>query len=75
MAQVSSARLPSLEDVRASVKRMRDEGERLVGRLQRDARTLVQKGTRPVVNEALADARRLRADVRKRAQQALRTIE
>jgi hypothetical protein len=75
MTGTNTTRLPSLEDVRASVKRVRDEGERFVGRLQRDARTLVQKGTRPVVADALADARRLRADVRKRASQAIKDLD
>ena len=43
MAQAKAARL-SLKEVQASVKRMRTEGEKLVGRIRRDAGAL---GGRP----------------------------
>ena len=71
------ARLFSLDDVRASVKRMQAEGERLVGRLRRDARQFVTRDGRRAVDGVLAltNVRKLQADVRKRAEQAVRTLE
>jgi len=73
----SNARLFSLEEVQASVKRMQTEGERLVGRLRRDARRIVERNGRPAVESILklADVRRLRADARKRAEQAIEELE
>ena len=73
----SKAPLFSLEEVQASVKRMQNEGERLVGRLRRDARRLVERNGRPTVESILklADVRRLRADARKRAEQAIEEFE
>src|SRR5579871_1542070 len=61
MAQASRL---SLDEVRASVRRMQAEGERLVGRIRRDARTLVEQ----------PNVRRLRQDVRQRAEQALKDL-
>lgn len=63
MAKSMSARL-SLDEVRASVKRVRKEGERLVDRIQKDARALA--ATNPA--ELLGDAR-------KRAQTAVEQFE
>ena len=73
----SKAPLFSLEEVQASVKRMQNEGERLVGRLRRDARRLVERNGRPTVESILklADVRRLRSDARKRAEQAIEELE
>jgi replicative DNA helicase len=61
MAQVSRL---TLDEVRASVRRMQAEGERLVGRIREDARTLVER----------PNVRRLREDVRQRAEQALKEL-
>jgi hypothetical protein len=76
MAQTTASRLPLFEDVRQSVKRMQAEGERLVGRLRHDARNLFvgERNGRATVTSALTDVRKLRADVRKRAEQALKEI-
>ncbi len=73
----AKARLLSLEDVRASVKRMQVEGERLVGQIRRDARRFVERDGRRAVDRvlALADVRKLRADVRKRAESAVQDFE
>jgi hypothetical protein len=60
----------SLDEFRASVRRMQAEGEKLVGRIRRDAKSLVRNGPRSTVSEALADVRRLRSDVRERAREA-----
>jgi hypothetical protein len=75
MAQNTATRLPLFEDVRQSVKRMQEEGERLVGRIRHDARTFfVGRNGRPTVVSALPDVRKLRADVRQRAERALKEI-
>ena len=75
MAQTTASRLPLFEDVRQSVKRMQAEGERLVGRLRHDARSffVAQSNGRPTVS-ALTDVSKLRADVRQRAERALKEI-
>ena len=61
----------SIQDVRASVRRMQDEGERLVGRLRKEARAIV---TRPRVSEVVADVRKLRTNARERAEQVLQQV-
>lgn len=63
MAESIATRL-SLDEVRASVKRMQVEGERIVGRIREDAGALVR--ARPL--DTLAD-------VRRRAAEAVREIE
>jgi hypothetical protein len=63
MAESIATRL-SLDDVRASVKRMQVEGERIVGRIREDAGALVSR--RPL--DTLAD-------VRRRAAEAVRELE
>ena len=70
----SKARL-SLKDVRASVKRMQTEGERLVTRLRRDARAFATRSRRETVSNLLSDARRLQVDLRKRAEKAIGELE
>jgi hypothetical protein len=76
MAQTTTSRLPLFEDVRQSVKRMQAEGERLVGRIRHDARTFftAQRNGRGPVTSALTDVSKLRADVRRRAERALKEI-
>lgn len=61
----------SIQDVRASVKRMQDEGERLVGRIRKEARAIV---ARPRVSEVVADVRKLRTNARQRAEQVLEQV-
>ena len=65
----------SLKDVRASVKRMQTEGERLVTRLRRDARAFATRSRRETVSNLLSDARRLQVDLRKRAEKAIEELE
>ena len=76
MAQTTASRLPLFEDVRQSVKRMQEEGERLVGRLRHDARSffVAQRNGRATVTSALTDVTKLRADVQQRAERALKEI-
>jgi polyhydroxyalkanoate synthesis regulator phasin len=50
---------------------MQDEGERLVGRLRKEARAIV---TRPRVSEVVADVRKLRTNARERAEQVLQQV-
>jgi hypothetical protein len=65
----------SLDDVRASVKRMQVEGERLVARVRRDARALATRSRRETVSTLLSDARKLQTDLRKRAEKAIQDLE
>ena len=58
----------SLEEVRASVKRLQAEGERLVGRIRSGAGDLVAGTRQPAVFETLNDARR-------RATQAVQDLD
>ena len=48
--QETQARLLSLGDVRASVRRLRRRGKRLVGQLRHDARQLVERSGKPMVD-------------------------
>jgi F0F1-type ATP synthase membrane subunit b/b' len=70
----SKARL-TLKDVRASVKRMQTEGEKLVTRLRRDARAFATRSRRDTVSGLLTDARRLQADLRARAEKAIEELD
>jgi len=70
----SKARI-TLKDVRASVKRMQTEGEKLVTRLRRDARAFATRSRRETVSSLVNDARRLQADLRKRAEKAIEELD
>lgn len=65
----------SLRQVRVSMKRMQTEGERLVGRIRRDAQVLATRSRRETVTSILKDARKLQDDLRKRAERALEDID
>ena len=71
------ARLLSLDDVRASVKRLRRRGKRLVGQLRHDARQLVERSGKPVVEQVLAlvDVGNLRANVQEQAERAVKELD
>jgi len=58
----------SLADVRESVKRMQNEGEKLVVRIQKDARKFVKSTPRPAVPQAIVD-------LGKQAEKVLRDLE
>lgn len=51
MAKAKAKTGGSLATVRASIKRIQNEGERVVGRLRRDAQTLVSRSRSEVVKE------------------------
>ena len=73
----TQARLLSLGDVRASVRRLRRRGKRLVGQLRHDARQLVERSSRPVVDQVLSlvDVGKLRVvDVQERAERAVKDL-
>ena len=65
MATVNTPARLTLDDVRASVKRLQKEGERFVGRVRDDAVKLAKRAPRPEL-PAVID------DTRKRAEAALR---
>jgi uncharacterized protein with PIN domain len=68
----SSAAFP---DVRASIKRMRSEGERLLNRVRKDASKLASRSGRETVDSLLTDVRRLRTDARKQVESLLKDID
>src|SRR3989442_15629605 len=72
----TQARLLSLDDVRASVRRLRRRGKRLVGQLRHDARQLVERSGGPVVDQVLSlvDIGKLRVDVEERAERAVKDL-
>src|SRR2546422_11614988 len=72
----TQARLLSLDDVRASVRRLRRRGKRLVGQLRHDARQLVERSGGPVVDQVLSlvDIGELRVDVEERAERAVKDL-
>src|SRR5881397_2958833 len=65
----------SLPDVRAAVKRVRTEGERLLSHLRRDTEALVARSRRQAVSDLLGTTRRLQADFRQRTERALRDLD
>ncbi len=73
----TQTRLLSLNDVRASVRRLQRQGKRLVGQLRDDARRLVERSGKPVVDQVLAlvDVGKLRADVQGRAERAVKDLD
>src|SRR5947207_139809 len=69
----SKARI-TLKDVPASVKRMQTEGEKLVTRLQRDARAFATRNRTETVSSLLSDAPRPQPDLRKHLCSAHRAV-
>ncbi len=60
-----------LAELRVSVRRMQREGERLVGRIQRDTKALIKRSRAEVVNDVHAVQR----EVRRRADRTVRDFE
>jgi hypothetical protein len=58
MANTNSTATLSLEEVRASVKRLQNEGERLFERVRDDARRFAARAPRPELPAAVVDARK-----------------
>lgn len=76
MATLNSTARLSLEDVRASVKRLQSEGERLVERVREDARRLAERAPLPELPAVIVDARkRAEAVVRREAERVLDVVK
>jgi polyhydroxyalkanoate synthesis regulator phasin len=54
---------------------MQVEGERLVARLRRDARSLATQSRQETVSGLLSEARRLQGDLRRRAERTIKDLE
>ena len=61
----------SLDDVRASVQRIRDQGEKLVDRIRSDAKDLIAKAPKVV---SLDEARKRLDEARQRAEDAVKAV-
>ncbi len=61
----------SLDDVRASVQRIRDEGEKLVDRIRTDARELIAKAPKVV---SIDETRKRLDEARQRAEDAVKAV-
>lgn len=70
MADPTTPRL-SLDDVRASVQRIRDQGEKLVDRIRTDAKDLIANAPKVV---SIDEARKRLDDARKRAEDAVKVV-
>jgi polyhydroxyalkanoate synthesis regulator phasin len=72
MADNNSTNRLSLDDVRASVRRIRDRGEKLVDRLRTDAKDLIERAPNVV---SIDEARRQLTEARKRAEDAVKAVQ
>ena len=70
MADSVTSRI-SLDDVRASVQRIRDQGEKLVDRLRNDAKDLIANAPKVV---SLDEARKRLDEARQRAEEAVKAV-
>ena len=61
----------SLEDVRASVQRIRDQGEKLVDRIRTDAKDLIASAPKVV---SIEEARKRLEEARQRAEEAVKVV-
>lgn len=61
----------TLDEVRASVRRIRDQGEKLVDRIRSDAKDLIAAAPKVV---SIDEARKRLDDARKRAEEAVRVV-
>jgi hypothetical protein len=71
MAENNTNRI-SLEDVRASVQRIRDRGEKIVDRLRSDAKDLIANAPKVA---SLEEARKRLDEARKRAEDAVKAVQ
>jgi len=63
------------EQVQVTLKRVQTEGERVVGRIRKDAGELLSKNRQKAVEDLLAQAQKLRGDFQKRAERAVKDLE
>ena len=65
-AKIDSVLRNRLHSVQSTLQRVQKEGERVVGRLRKDAGDLIGKDRRKAVRELLSQAQKLRSDLQKR---------
>jgi hypothetical protein len=70
MADTITTRL-SLDEVRASVRRIRDQGEKLVDRIRTDAKDLIANAPKVV---SIDEARKRLEEARQRAEDAVKVV-
>ncbi len=75
--EVSEARPVSLEDIRTSLRQLGRQAAQLLGQLAHDARQALGRLNRALMDRVppAVDIRRLRADVQKRAERAVKEVE
>ncbi len=75
--EASNAQPVSLQDIRASLRQLRRQGVQFVGQLGHDTRELIERRGRPLRDRVfeLMDVRKLRTDVRQRAERAVKEVE
>jgi len=75
--EASDARSVSLQDIRASLRQLRRQGVQFVGQLGHDTRQLIERRSQPLRDRVLelVDIRKLRTDVRQRAERAVKEVE
>ena len=71
MADTITSRI-SLQDVRASVQRIRDQGEKFVDRLRTDAKDLIANAPKVA---SIEEARKRLDEARKRAEEAVKVVQ
>jgi polyhydroxyalkanoate synthesis regulator phasin len=64
-----------LEQVQGTLKRVQAEGERVVGRIRKDASELLSSNRQKAVQDLLKQAQKLRGDLQKRAERAVKDLE
>jgi len=64
-----------LEQVQGTIKRVQAEGERVVGRIRKDAGELLSKNRQKAVRDLIAQAQKLSDDLQKRAERAVKDLD
>jgi len=64
-----------LEQVQDTLKRVQAEGERVVGRIRKDAGQLLSADRQKAVQDLLKQAQKVRGDLQKRAERAVKELE
>jgi poly(hydroxyalkanoate) granule-associated protein len=64
-----------LRQVQSTLKRVQTEGERVVGRIRKDAGDILSKDRKRAVQDLFTQAQKLRTDLQKRAERAVRDLE
>jgi poly(hydroxyalkanoate) granule-associated protein len=64
-----------LTRMQSTLRRVQSEGERMVGRIRKDAGDLIGKDRRKAVQELITQAQKIRGDIQKRAERAVKDLE